>query len=322
MPVMLNSSTLVTIFGGSGFIGRYIVQVLARTGARLRVAVRRPEQAEHLQPLGEAGQIALVQANVRNRDSVRRAAQDADALIYLPGVLFESGRQTFHAVQAVGPGLAAEAARDFGVRALVHVSAIGADRNSPSAYARAKAEGESAVLRAFPEAVILRPSVVFGPEDQFLNRFAAMARILPVTPLVGGGRTRFQPVYVGDVARAAEAALDGRAQAGAVYELGGPEVLTLREVFDRIAAWTGHRRPCLPLPFWLAKLQALILGLLPTPPLTVDQVRLLERDTVVSAEAIRERRTLQALGVEPQPMSAIAPAYLAMYRPAGEFSRI
>lgn len=322
MAISLNSSTLITIYGGSGFIGRYVVQTLARTGARMRVAVRRPHLAGHLQPLGGVGQIALVQANLRDRDSVRRAADGADAVINLPGVLYELGKQTFRAVQAEGARTVAEAARDLGVRELVHMSALGAGGDSRSAYARAKAEGENAVFAAFPKALILRPSVVFGPEDQFLNRFASLASISPVLPLIGGGRTRFQPVYVGDVAQAAEAALDGRGEHGAIYELGGPEILTLRDIFDLIARYTGKKRPYLPLPFWLAKLEALFLGLLPNPVLTVDQVRLLQSDSVVSEGAIRERRTLEGLGVSPQPVEAIAPAYLVRFRPMGEFSQV
>jgi uncharacterized protein YbjT (DUF2867 family) len=321
MAIRLNSSALVTIYGGSGFIGRYVTQTLARTGARLRIAVRRPNLAGHLIPLGDVGQIALFQANLRDRDSVRRAADGADAIVNLPGVLYESGKQTFRAVQAEGARNAAEAARDLGVRAFVHVSALGANGNSRSRYARAKAEGESAVLAAFPKAVILRPSVVFGPEDQFLNRFASMAAMSPVLPLIGGGRTRFQPIYVGDVARAVEAGLDGRAEPGAIYELGGPQILTFREILDLIAQYTGKKRSYFPLPFWLAKIQALFLGLAPNPPLTVDQVRLLQSDNVVSAEAIQERRALESLGVNPLSLNVVAPQYLARFRARGEFSR-
>jgi uncharacterized protein YbjT (DUF2867 family) len=314
MAVTLDNSTLITIFGGSGFIGRYVVRALARTGALIRVGVRRPSLAGHLQLLGDVGQIAVFQADVREPNSVRRVVDGADAVVNLPGVLFESGRQTFRAVQAEGARHVAEAAREFGARALAHVSAIGADRNSRSAYARAKAEGERAVVEAFPAAVILRPSVVFGPEDKVFNRFASLARYTPVLPLIGGGGARFQPVYVGDVALAAVAALDGRGAPGAVYELGGPEIFTFREMLDFIAGCTLRKRPYISVPFWLAKLEALVLGLLPNPPLTVDQVRLLQTDNVVSEEAIRERRTLQGLGVRPQAVGVVAPQYLARFR--------
>jgi uncharacterized protein YbjT (DUF2867 family) len=322
MAIPLNSSTLITIFGGSGFIGRYIVQTLASTGARMRVAVRRPYLAGCLQPLGDVGQIAPIQANLRDRDSVRRAVDGADAVVNLPGVLYESGGQTFRTVHVNGAKTVAQTARELGARELVHISALSAGLDSPSVYARTKAEGENVVFEAFPKAVILRPSIVFGPEDQFLNRFASLAAVSPVLPLIGGGRTRFQPVYVGDVAQAVQAALDGRAEHGAVYELGGPEILTLREIFDLIARYTGRKRPYLPLPFWLAKIEAAFLGLFPNPVLTVDQVRLLQGDSVVSESAVRERRTLEGLGVHPQPVCAVAPEYLVRFRPRGEFSQI
>lgn len=322
MAISLNSSSLITIYGGSGFIGRYVVQALARTGALIRVAVRRPDLAGFLQPLGGVGQIAFVQANLRDRVSVRRAAQGADALINLPGLLFQSGKQRFHTVHVEGARNVAEAARDLGARELVHVSALSAGKDARSVYGRTKAEGENAIFAAFPRAIVLRPSVVFGPEDQFLNRFAALASVSPVLPLIGGGRTPFQPVYVGDVAQAVVAALDGRGEHGAVYELGGPEILTLRQIFDLIAKCTGIKRPYLPTPFWLAKLQALFLGLLPNPALTVDQVRLLQGRSVVSEAAIRERRTLEGLGVRPQPIEAVAPQYLVRFRPHGEFSQV
>jgi NADH dehydrogenase len=224
MAITLNNAALVTIYGGSGFLGRHVVRAIAKTGARMRIAVRRPELAGHLQPLGGVGQINPVQANVRFPDSLLAAAEDADAVVNLVGILFPTGKQTFKTVQDEGAWHVAEAAQAAGARALVHVSAIGADANSPSAYARSKAAGEKAVVQAFPKAVILRPSVVFGPEDDFFNRFAALARISPALPLIGGGKTRFQPVFVGDVAKAVVAGLTGKAKPGLPYELGGPEV--------------------------------------------------------------------------------------------------
>lgn len=320
MAIRLDSSTLVTIYGGSGFVGRHIVQALARTGCRMRIAVRRPDLIGHLQPLGSVGQIHGIQANVRYPESVRAAAVGADAVVNLVGILHEAGNQRFDAVQSAGAGAVAAAARDSGASAMVHISAIGADARSPSAYARSKAAGEKAVLGDFPEAVILRPSVIFGPEDELFNRFAALARIAPVMPLIGGGRTRFQPVYVGDVAKAAVAALEGRCEAGVAYELGGPEVLTLRQIFEKVLRHTGRRRLFIPVPFWLANMKAAFLQLLPGPLLTIDQVRQLRNDNVVSGEAVRQRRTLEALGIDPMPADAILDSYLGRYRPRGEFA--
>lgn len=316
----LDNTKLVTIFGGSGFLGRHVVQAIARTGARMRVAVRRPDLAQHLQPLGGVGQIHAVQANLRFPDSVKHAVEGADAVINLVGILFESGRQNFADVQAKGAETVARAARAAGAQALVHVSAIGADPDSGSGYARSKAAGEKAVLKVFPSAVILRPSIVFGPEDDFFNRFAALARMSPVLPLIGGGKTRFQPVYVGDVARAVTAALQGRAKPGAVYELGGPDVASFTALMRSMLHHTCRRRLLVPVPFWMAKLKAGVLQLLPSPILTVDQVRLLEHDNVVSPEARSQGRTLEGLGIEPEPMDAILPSYLYRFRPRGEFS--
>src|SRR6202790_5132129 len=224
-----NINTLVTVFGGSGFVGRSVVRALCKRDYRIRVAVRRPELAGHLQPLGKVGQIHAVQANLRYPASVEAAMRDSHAAINLVGILTESGAQTFDAVQAAGAGAVAKAAAAAGA-AMVHVSAIGADENSPSRYARAKAAGEAAVLSALPSATILRPSILFGPEDQFTNRFAALARISPMLPLIGGGGTKLQPAYVGDVATAVADAVDGKTKAGAVYELGGPEVLSMGEI--------------------------------------------------------------------------------------------
>jgi uncharacterized protein YbjT (DUF2867 family) len=314
-----NLDTLVTVFGGSGFLGRSVVRALAKRDYRIRVAVRRPELAGHLQPLGRVGQIHAVQANLRYPASIEAAMRDSHAAINLVGILAESGAQTFEAVQAKGPGAVAAAAAAAGA-SMVHVSAIGADENSPSRYARTKAAGEKAVLSAVPTATILRPSVVFGPEDQFTNRFAALARISPVLPLIGGGLTKLQPVYVGDVATAVADAVDGKTKAGATYELGGPEVLTMREIMEIILAIIERKRMLVSLPFALAKLQATFLQFAPGPlKLTPDQVELLRSDNVVSDAARAAKLTLEGLGVVPDSLEAIAPQYLWRFRRSGQF---
>jgi NADH dehydrogenase len=313
---------LVTIFGGSGFVGRYAVGALAKAGWRIRAASRRPDLAGHLQPMGAVGQIMPVQANLRYPESVAAAVAGADAVINAVGILAPSGRQTFEAVHAAGAAAVAKAARAAGVKRLVHLSAIGADPASPAKYARTKAAGEEAVLREFPEAVILRPSIVFGPEDEFFNRFAAMARMSPFLPLIAGGRTRFQPVYVGDVAEAIKAAVEGRAKGGTVYELGGPEVLSFRELLDRTQTWAGRKRWYFPMPFWLAKTQALLTSPLPNAlrPVTLDQVKLLQRDNVVSEAAKSQHRTLADLGIaSPHATASLVPAYLERFKPKGQF---
>src|SRR5499425_3633072 len=276
--------TLVTVFGGSGFLGRHVVRALAKLGYRVRVAVRRPELAGFLQPLGRVGQIHAVQANVRHPASVEAAAREADVVINLVGILFERGRQQFDAVQSAGAEAVARAAAAFDAR-IIHVSAIGADTESASHYARSKALGEKLVLSAVPSAVILRPSVLFGPEDDFFNKFAAIARLSPALPLVGGGHTRFQPIFAGDVANAVVAAIEGRAKDGEVYELGGPEVRSFKELMQFLLATIERRRLLLPIPFALAKLQAFFLQLLPKPLLTPDQVELLRGDVIVSDKA-------------------------------------
>ena len=320
MAVALDSSSLVTVYGGSGFVGRHVVQNLAKTGCRMRIAVRRPDLAGHLQPLGDVGQIHAVQANLRYPDSVRAAAEGADAVVNLVGILFEQGRQKSKTVHAEGADAVARAAREAGAKALVHLSSIGADPQSRAGYARTKAAGEQAVRDGFPEAVILRASVIFGPEDDFMNRFGAMARMLPALPLIGGGKTRFQPVFVCDVAEAVRASLDGRAKPGAIYELGGPEVASFRELMKKVLHHVDRRRPLISLPFWLAKLEAAFLQLLPKPILTVDQVRMLQSDNVVSDAAAAEGRTLAGLGIEPTPMDAVVPGYLERFRARGQFS--
>lgn len=316
-----DNGKLVTVFGGSGFVGRHVVRALAKQGYRIRVAVRRPDLAGHLQPLGSVGQIHAVQANLRYPASLVAAAQGSHAVINLTGILYQSGHQTFEAVQAFGAGAAAEAAAEAGAARMVHVSAIGADAESRSEYARTKASGEQQVLEAFPSATILRPSIVFGPEDDFFNRFAAMARFSPFLPLIGGGATRFQPVFVGDVAAAVVKCVSGEAQSGQTYELGGPEVLTFRELLEFILAETGRKRLLLPLPFGIARFQSYFLQLLPKPLLTPDQVTLLEYDNVVGEAAANAGLTLEGLGITPRTVEAIVPAYLERFRRSGQFDR-
>lgn len=316
-----NTDTLVTVFGGSGFLGRNVVRALAKRDFRIRVAVRRPELAGHLQPLGRVGQIHAVQANVRYPASVEAAMRDSSVAINLVGILAAGGAQSFDAVQTKGAEAVAKAAAAAGAR-MVHVSAIGADEHSPSAYARSKAAGEQAVLAAVPSATILRPSVVFGPEDQFTNRFAALARISPALPLIGGGETKMQPVYVGDVANAVAQAADGLTKAGATYELGGPEVLTMREIMEAILSITDRNRMLVPLLFGLAKLKAFFLQFAPGMlKLTPDQVELLKSDNVVSDAAKAAGLTLEGLGITPDSLEAVAPQYLWRFRAAGQFQR-
>jgi len=310
--------TLVTVFGGSGFLGRHVVRALAKKGYRIRVAVRRPDLAGYLQPLGRVGQIHAVQANLRYQRSIEAAMRDAGIVINLVGILVERGHQRFEAVHTSGAEAVALAAAAFGAR-LVHISALGADETAPSLYARSKATAEKLVLAALPSATILRPSIIFGPEDNFFNRFAAMARISPVLPLVGGGHTRFQPVFAGDVASAVLAAIEGRATRGPIYELGGPEVKTFKGLMQFTLATIERRRLLLSLPFALAKLQASILQFLPKPPLTPDQVELLKADNVVSDAARREGRTLEDLGINPVDMAVVVPSYLWRFRKTGQF---
>ncbi|MFZ5735170.1 MAG: complex I NDUFA9 subunit family protein [Pseudomonadota bacterium] len=314
-----NSDTLVTIFGGSGFLGRHLVRALAKRDYRIRVGVRRPDLAGHLQPLGKVGQIHAVQANLRYPDSVKAAARDASVVINLCGILAQSGAQTFDAVQAEGAGTVATAAAATGAR-MIHISAIGAAKDSPSRYAQTKAAGEEAVRAAAPSATIFRPSIVFGPEDQFTNRFAAMARMMPVLPLVGGGVTKLQPVFVGDVAKAIADAVDGKAKAGATYELGGPEVMTMRTAIEAILATIERNRMLAPLPFPLATLKAYFLQFAPGMlKLTPDQVELLKSDNVVSDAAKRDGLTLEGLGIQSESLQSIMPAYLWRFRKTGQF---
>ena len=309
------SAKLVTVFGGSGFLGRHIIRALARDGWRIRVGVRHPNTAHFLRPMGRVGQIQLVKANLLKRDDVAEMMREADAVINLVGILFQRGSQRFQAIHTDGAEAVARAAAEHGIGRVIHFSALGASPGSPSVYARSKAEGEKRMRAAFPGATIMRPSVVFGPEDDFFNRFAALARISPVLPLIGGGHTRFQPVYAGDVAQAALAALGNAGAASQTFELGGPEVMTLKEVMQFVLRETRRHRLLMNVPFGLARFQAAFLGLLPKPPLTPDQVRLLESDNVVTGGAAG----LAELGVTPTTVEAIVPAYLWRFRKTGEF---
>jgi NADH dehydrogenase len=318
MALKNKAETLVTVFGGSGFLGRHVVRALAQRQYRIRAAVRRPELCGYLRPMGRVGQVNAVQANLRYPESIAAAARDADIVVNLVGILFERSAQRFDAVQVEGAEAVALAAKAAGAR-LVHISAIGADENSLSHYARSKAEGERRVLAADPSATVIRPSVVFGPEDDFFNRFAALARIAPALPLPGGGHTRFQPVFVGNVAEAVAKAVDGDTKAGAIYELGGPDVRSFKELMEFTLATIQRRRLLVPVPFPVMKLQAAFLQFLPKPPLTPDQVELLKSDNIVSDAARQDGRTLEALGIIPETVDAIVPSYLWRFRKAGQF---
>ena len=312
----LAPGALVTVVGGSGFLGRYIVQRLAEAGLRVRVAVRHPETALFLKPLGSLGQVQLVHGNITSDAQMAAAFDGAAAGVNLVGILAESGKQRFDAVQAEGAGRAARAAAAAGVRHYVQVSAIGADAASPVPYARSKAQGEAAVLAAIPTATILRPSLIIGPEDQFLNRFAAMARLSPILPVIAGN-TRFQPVFVMDVAAAVVAALNSPAAAGRTYELGGADVLSFRAILAIINAETRQQRRLVEVPDLIAALMAKLGDVLPFMPMTSDQLAMLGKDNVVTSGM----PGLADLGVLPTPMAAFVPAMLERYRPSGRFNQ-
>ena len=317
---MAQTSKLVTIIGGSGFVGRYVAQRMARRGWRVRVACRRPNEAMFVKPYGVVGQVEPIQCNIRDEASTHAAIAGADAVVNCVGVLWESGRNSFASCHDHGAGRVARIAAAEGVATLVHISAIGASAESPSEYARSKADGEVAVLDAYPDATILRPSVIFGTEDGFFNQFAAIARLSPVLPLVGGN-TRFQPVWVEDVAEAAAQAACGKAGAG-VYELGGPRIATFRECMSLMLEVTRRRRLMIDVPFFFASLKAFFLekaawvGM--KPMLTRDQVRLLRHDNVVAEGS----RTFADLGIDPTAMEAILESYLYAYRPYGQYTAL
>lgn len=307
------TSRRITVFGASGFIGRYIVRDLAHQGAVIAACCRHASRAGFLRPMGDVGQITPLSADFADQNALAAVVAGADAVVNAVGILYERGRQRFDLVHRDGPARLAALAKSAGVKRFVHVSALGADRGSRSAYGRSKVEGEAAVKAAFPAATILRPSLVFGPEDSFFNRFAAMARISPALPLIGGGTTRFQPVYVGDVA-AAVAAVLGRSDAeGRTYELAGPAVFTMRQLFELILEVTGRRRLLLPLPFAVASLEAFFLEWAPRPLLTRDQVRMLRHDSIAASSA----PGLADLDIAPKALELVLPTYLERYRRSG-----
>ncbi len=315
------SSTIVTVIGGSGFIGRHAIRALARRGYRVRAGVRRPDLAGHLQPLGDVGQIRPVQVNVRYPESIQAACEGADIVINLVGTLNNAGAQSFDALHVYGARSVATAAAQAGASRFIQFSAIGASSQSPAGYGRSKAQGEEAAREAFANVQILRPSVVFGPEDEFFNRFAAMARFSPVLPVISGG-TRLQPVSVNNVAEAVARLCEGQGKPGAVYELGGPQIMTLKEVMAHVLDITGRQRLLLPVPFMAAKALGAILQYLPGKALTMDQVMMLKADNVVSQAATSQGRTLEGLGIRPQAVDAIVPDYLYRYRKAGQYSAV
>lgn len=310
------ATKLVTVFGGSGFIGRHLVQRLAQQGWLIRIAVRRPSRAQFLKPLGDVGQITPVAAALQDPDSLRAAVEGAQAVINLVGLLYEKGAQSFEAVHVEGAKQIAQFAAVAGAKDMVQMSAIGADPKAEADYARSKGYGELAVRQVFPDVVIVRPSIVFGPEDGFFNRFAGLARFLPALPLIGGGHTRFQPVYVGDVAEAIASTLKWPDCRGETFELGGPAVYSFKALMEIMLAQIGRRRLLLPLPFDIAEWQGGLLERLPVPPLTRDQVRMLRHDNVVADGAY----ALSDLGITPTAVETVLPSYLDRYRVGGRFN--
>jgi NADH dehydrogenase len=308
-------ASLVTVFGGSGFLGRNAVRALAKAGYRIRVAVRYPNQAQYLPPMGSVGQIQLMKCNVLDQDAVARACQGADAVVNLVGILAPAGGQGFDDVHVAAVGNIAMAAKAAGARTLVHVSSLGADPEAESHYAKTKGEGEKLLREEFADATILRPSLLAGPDDDFFNKFAALARILPMLPLIGGGHTKFQPVFVGDVADAIVKCVSDTATKGKTYELGGPGTYSFKELMQLVLQETGRSRLLLPVPFWLASIKAMFLQFLPGKLLTPDQVTSLKADNLVSPNAL----TFKDLGIAPDSIEAILPSYLWRFRPRGEY---
>ncbi|ACT57910.1 complex I NDUFA9 subunit family protein [Hirschia baltica] len=320
------SGKLITVFGGSGFIGRYAVRALCKAGWRVRVAVRNPMNAGDMRIGGEVGQVQIIQANVRNRPSIVRALDGADAVLNLVGLLYQKGRNTFDGTQALGAQNIAEYAADAGIKQFIQLSAIGADLESNANYARTKAEAEQTVLDQIPTATILRPSLVFGPEDQFFNKFATFAKFLPFLPLVGGGKTKFQPVFVGDLADAIVNALSIPETQGRTYEIGGPRTYTFKELLEFITEQTDRKKTLLPIPFFAAELKGLVFaGLFKfwpfhAPPITRDQVRMLKSDNIVGLETDKNFGTIEDLGVTSlETVEAIVPTYLWRHREYGQF---
>ena len=308
------------IFGGTGFIGHQIVRELAKAGYRVKVATRVPERAYILKTCGNIGQIVPVFCDYGDDESLREAVQDCQAVVNCIGILFEKGKKaSFQALHTELPGRIAKICAEEAVDRLVHISALGVEQGT-SKYAKTKLEGETAVRENFPDVSILRPSVVFGPGDDFFNMFARLSALLPALPLIGGGGTKFQPVYVGDVADAVIACLQAPATSedrpqGKIYELGGPDVLSFREIYERLFEQTGRRRTLVSIPWGMAKIQGAFMGLMPRPLLTCDQVESLKTDTVVSEGSL----TLQDLGITPAALDTILPTYLSRHRPGGRF---
>jgi uncharacterized protein YbjT (DUF2867 family) len=308
--------SLVAVFGGSGFLGRYTVRALAKAGYRVRVGVRRPNLGNYLVPMGQVGQIQVVKANIANADHVASVVSGADAVINLVGIMRQSGRQRFQRIHRDAPDALAKAAMNAGAQTFVHVSSLGVSQNSPSLYARTNAEGEMRVREAFPAATIFRPSLMFGPEDNFFNRFAGMARMWRAVPLIGGGQTKFQPVYVGDVAAAIEkSVVDPAAARGRTYELAGPSVYTFKDMMELMLRETYRKAALVPIPFGLAAFGASLANLTPWPPITPDQVKLLKSDNVMTKGALG----LHDLAMEPDSVEAILPTYIWRFRPQGQF---
>jgi uncharacterized protein YbjT (DUF2867 family) len=316
---MNNSDRLITLIGGSGFVGRHVVRALAKRGYRVRVACRRPDLAGHVVPLGVPGQIVPVQANVRYPASVAAACDGAFAVVNLSAVFSNSSAQTFEAVNVFGAEAVAKAAKAAKAQVFIHLSGLGADQPSTSNYVKSRGTGEAKAKAAYPGAMIICPSVVFGPEDRLFNKFAAMARFSPALPVVGGA-TKFQPVFVGDVAEAIATLIDRGVADGKAYELGGPEHKSMRDILKYVLSVTQRKRLLLPLPFPIASLVGAVAGILPNAPITMDQVEMLKSDAVVSAQAIKEGRTLQGLGITPRQIDAIVPSYLYRFRKAGQFT--
>jgi NADH dehydrogenase len=307
--------SLVTIFGGSGLLGRYAVRAFADAGWRVRVGVRHPNLAHYLPPMGHVGQIMVAKADVTDPDAVAAAVKGADAVVNLVGILHPGGGQSYQDIHVEASRTIAKAAKAVGAKTLIHVSTMNVSAESESAYARSKAEGEAALRTEFPGATLIKPSLVFGPEDQFFNKFAGLARMLPALPLIGGGHTRFQPVYAGDVADAILKCAKDPAARGNSYELGGPSVYSFKEMLQIILRETGRTRPLIPLPFWLAAIKGAVLQFLPGKLLTLDQVKFLKTDNVVTPGAL----TLADLGIVPDSLEAVLPSYLWRFRPKGQF---
>lgn len=309
----------ITLFGGTGFIGRHLVRRLAKTGAVIRVATRDAEKVLPLKPMGDVGQIVAVPGSIRSDESVAHAIDASNTVINLTGILYEKGRDTFQSVHVEAAARIARLAKERGAKNLIHMSALGAGAGSTSSYARSKAAGEQAVRLFFPDAAIFRPSIVFGPDDNFFNLFATLARVSPILPLIGGGMTKFQPVYVDDVAAALQRAIGNPEMRGSTYELGGPQIYSFRELMELLLRVTGQRRWLVPVPWWFASLKAFFFEYMPRPPLTRDQIELLKTDNIIRNP---QTKTLQNLGITPMAAELILPTYLGRFRKNSEESRV